>query len=128
MRRQLHALRDALALAVVLNRTLVLPQFDCVCDRSELVVSRLAYLCVAPTHDEARAELDAMLLTRGVPEAKLEAARANFHWGDPDEVAEEMAIQMALGLDGFCVNSLANCWIPGRIELLGETLRRVVDA
>ena len=37
MRRQLHALRDALALAVVLNRTLVLPQFDCVCDRSELV-------------------------------------------------------------------------------------------
>ncbi|MGB1382217.1 MAG: LLM class flavin-dependent oxidoreductase, partial [Ilumatobacteraceae bacterium] len=97
-------------------------------DRSELVVSRLAYLCVAPTHDEARAELDAMLLTRGVPEAKLEAARANFHWGDPDEVAEEMATQMALGLDGFCVNSLANCWIPGRIELLGETLRRVVDA
>ena len=97
-------------------------------DRSELVVSRLAYLCVAPTHDEARAELDAMLLTRGVPEAKLEAARTNFHWGDPDEVAEEMATQMALGLDGFCVNSLANCWIPGRIELLGETLRRVVDA
>ncbi|MEL0076243.1 MAG: hypothetical protein VW708_08950, partial [Ilumatobacter sp.] len=73
-------------------------------------------------------ELDAMLLARGVPEAKLEAARANFHWGDPDEVAEEMAAQMALGLDGFCVNSLANCWIPGRIELLGETLRRVVDA
>ena len=95
-------------------------------DRSEIVVSRLAYLCVAPTHDEAQAELDAMLLGRGVPESKLETARANFHWGDPDEVAEEMASQMALGLDGFCVNSLANCWIPGRIELLGETLSRVV--
>jgi hypothetical protein len=37
MRRQLHALRDALALALVLNRTLVLPHFDCMCDRSELV-------------------------------------------------------------------------------------------
>ena len=37
MRRQLHALRDALALAYVLNRTLVLPHFDCLCDRSELV-------------------------------------------------------------------------------------------
>ena len=37
MRRQLHALRDALALAFVLNRTLVLPHFDCMCDRSELV-------------------------------------------------------------------------------------------
>ena len=37
MRRQLHALRDALAIAYVLNRTLVLPHFDCLCDRSELV-------------------------------------------------------------------------------------------
>lgn len=37
MRRQLHALRDALAVAFVLNRTLILPHFDCLCDRSELV-------------------------------------------------------------------------------------------
>ena len=37
MRRQLHALRDAAAIAYVLNRTLVLPHFDCLCDRSELV-------------------------------------------------------------------------------------------
>ena len=37
MRRQLHALRDALAVALLLNRTLVLPHFDCLCDRSELV-------------------------------------------------------------------------------------------
>ena len=37
MRRQLHALRDAAAIAFALNRTLVLPHFDCVCDRSELV-------------------------------------------------------------------------------------------
>ena len=37
MRRQLHALRDAAAIAYVLNRTLILPHFDCVCDRSELV-------------------------------------------------------------------------------------------
>ena len=34
MRRQVHALRDALAIARVLNRTLVLPHFDCLCDRS----------------------------------------------------------------------------------------------
>ena len=37
MRRQLHALRDALGIAFLLNRTLVLPHFDCLCDRSELV-------------------------------------------------------------------------------------------
>ena len=37
MRRQLHALRDAFAVAFLLNRTLILPHFDCLCDRSELV-------------------------------------------------------------------------------------------
>ena len=31
----MHALRDALGLARVLNRTLVLPHYDCLCDRSE---------------------------------------------------------------------------------------------
>jgi hypothetical protein len=36
MGAQLYALRDALAVARVLNRTLILPQFECLCDRSEL--------------------------------------------------------------------------------------------
>ena len=35
MSRQTHALRDALAIARVLNRTLILPHYDCLCDRSE---------------------------------------------------------------------------------------------
>jgi hypothetical protein len=35
VRRHLLALRDAMAIAVVLNRTLILPRFPCLCDRSE---------------------------------------------------------------------------------------------
>jgi hypothetical protein len=35
MSRQVHALRDALGIARVLNRTLILPHYDCICDRSE---------------------------------------------------------------------------------------------
>ena len=35
MSRQTHALRDALGIARVLNRTLILPQHECLCDRSE---------------------------------------------------------------------------------------------
>ena len=35
MSRQVHALRDALGIARVLNRTLILPHYDCLCDRSE---------------------------------------------------------------------------------------------
>ena len=39
---QVHALRDALAIARVLNRSLILPHFDCLCDRSELTEVRAA--------------------------------------------------------------------------------------
>jgi len=35
MSTQVHALRDAMAIARVLNRTLIIPHFDCLCDRSE---------------------------------------------------------------------------------------------
>ena len=35
MSRQTHALRDALGVARVLNRTLILPHYECLCDRSE---------------------------------------------------------------------------------------------
>ena len=35
MRRNLHALRDAFAIAASLNRTLLLPHMHCVCDRDE---------------------------------------------------------------------------------------------
>ena len=35
MSMQVHALRDAMAIARVLNRTLIIPHFDCLCDRSE---------------------------------------------------------------------------------------------
>ena len=34
MARQVHALRDAMGIARVLNRTLVIPHFECLCDRS----------------------------------------------------------------------------------------------
>ena len=34
MARQVHALRDAMAIARVLNRTLIIPHFECLCDRS----------------------------------------------------------------------------------------------
>ena len=53
---QVHALRDALALAFLLNRTLVLPHFDCLCDRSELV----DYIpwCVYPVSDGSSFERD----------------------------------------------------------------------
>jgi len=38
-----------------------------------------------------------------------------------------MAAQLELGLDGFTVNAVANCHIPGRVELLGNTLSALIS-
>mmetsp|Transcript_70814 Transcript_70814/g.213050 ORF Transcript_70814/g.213050 Transcript_70814/m.213050 type:complete len:392 (-) Transcript_70814:121-1296(-) len=46
MGRQVHALRDALAVVRVLNRTLIMPHFDCLCDRSEL--TEVVPSCLTP--------------------------------------------------------------------------------
>jgi F420-dependent oxidoreductase-like protein len=95
-------------------------------DRSSITVTRQQSVCIAPTHDEALAELDAMLAGRGLSGSALEAARANVVYGDPDGVAEQMAAQLALGLDGFTVNAVANGHVPGRVQLLGETLAPLI--
>jgi alkanesulfonate monooxygenase SsuD/methylene tetrahydromethanopterin reductase-like flavin-dependent oxidoreductase (luciferase family) len=100
-------------------------------DRSEVVVSLQANCCVAPTHEQAVAEADAFLAARGIDMSSLSEADANqirslIVLGDPDEVGEIFSSRMIEGVDGFTVNSPANGHIEGRVELLGEVLRKVV--
>jgi F420-dependent oxidoreductase-like protein len=100
-------------------------------DRSEITVSWLHRVCIAPTHDQARAELDALYATRGLDlssmsEDDAEAMRAMIPYGDPDEIAEVAAGWMALGLDGLIVSAIPNGHVEGRVALLGETLAKVV--
>jgi alkanesulfonate monooxygenase SsuD/methylene tetrahydromethanopterin reductase-like flavin-dependent oxidoreductase (luciferase family) len=87
--------------------------------------------CIAPTHEQAVAEADAYLTARGVDMSSLdpeqaEQIRAMIVLGDPDEVGEIMAARQLDGVDGFTVNAPANGHIEGRVELLGEVLRKVV--
>ncbi len=49
-----------------------------------------------------------------------------FAYGGPDEVGEQFSGWLALGIDGFTVNSIVNGHVPGRVSLLGETLSKVV--
>lgn len=100
-------------------------------DRSEITVSLQGNACIAPTHEQAVAELDAFLTRRGLDVASMgdeDAARARrvVTHGDPDEVGEAFSERLALGLDGFTVNAVANGHVEGRVTLLGETLRKVV--
>lgn len=100
-------------------------------DRSEITVSLQRNACVAPTHDEAVADVDAFLARRGVDVSSMstddaDATRAAITHGSPDEVGEAFSEWLALGIDGFTVNAVANGHVPGRVALLGETLSKVV--
>jgi alkanesulfonate monooxygenase SsuD/methylene tetrahydromethanopterin reductase-like flavin-dependent oxidoreductase (luciferase family) len=100
-------------------------------DRDEITVSLQGNVCIAPTHDEAVAELDAFLATRGMDVGSMDEegkarARALVTHGDPDEIGEVFSERLALGVDGFTVNAVANGFVEGRVTLIGETLRKVI--
>jgi len=100
-------------------------------DRSEITVSYQGLACLAPTHDEAVADLDALFATRGLDMSSMSeddagAMRAMVPHGDPDEIGELFSSYLTAGVDGFTVSAPANGHIEGRVTLLGETLARVV--
>lgn len=100
-------------------------------DRSEITVSWQRNVCVAPTMEEARAELVAGLARRGLdfdalPEANQQGILAMVNVGDPDTVGERLSEDLALGVDGFTINQSFNGHIPGRVALLGEVASAVV--
>jgi F420-dependent oxidoreductase-like protein len=100
-------------------------------DRSEITVSYQGLACIAPTHDQAVAELDALLASRGMDVSTMSdtdatAVRGMVPHGDPDEIGELFSTYLATGVDGFTVSAPANGHIEGRVTLLGETLGRVL--
>lgn len=100
-------------------------------DRSELTVSWQRSVCIAPTTEEAEAELADGLARRGVELGSLsDEQRAGLAstiiTGDPDTVGERLSEDLARGVDGFTLNQPHNGHIPGRVELLGQTGRAVI--
>ncbi len=100
-------------------------------DRSEITVSWQRSVCIAPTMEQAKEELDAYHGRRGIDvsaldEDKLARLRGRLIYGDPDTVGEQMSQFMTLGVDGFTINLPANGHIPGRVALLGETVAPIV--
>jgi F420-dependent oxidoreductase-like protein len=100
-------------------------------DRSEITVSWLRSACIAPTMEEARADLAASWASKGMDLASLDdetraALEARVILGDPDTVGERLSEELALGVDGFTINMPANGHVHGRVALLGETVSKVL--
>ncbi|NNG40794.1 LLM class F420-dependent oxidoreductase [Flexivirga sp. ID2601S] len=91
-------------------------------DRSQITVSYQTTACIAPTHEEAQRELDDYVARN--PRAASRPGSAIV--GSPDEVAAAYEKLLATGIDGVTVNAPANGHIPGRVQLLGETLAPLI--
>ncbi len=100
--------------------------------RDELTLSWTRRVCIAPTMEQARAELTPFLTKLGIDYENLDhSARANVEstWvlGDPDTVGEVLSNDLALGVEGYTLSLVANGHDPERVNLLGETARAVVS-
>jgi len=100
-------------------------------DRSEITVSLQRSAVIAPTMEEAQRDLADGLARRGIDLASLSDDRraaldAQYVLGDPDTVAERLAADLALGIDGFTINLPLNGHVPGRVALLGETVSKLL--
>lgn len=100
-------------------------------DRSEITVTWQRNACIAPTMEQARAEVSDYLGRRGIDVTAVDdetraAIFGRFILGDADTVGEHLAKELELGIDGFTINMPANGHIPGRVALLGETASAIV--
>jgi F420-dependent oxidoreductase-like protein len=89
-------------------------------DRSEITVTAMQMVCVAPTMEEAQADLAELAAVKGWPTEIVEMAKGILVFGDPDTVGERLQACIDAGLDGLTLNLPANGHKTERIALLGE--------
>ncbi len=95
-------------------------------DRSEIKVTKLTMAVVAPTMEEAGADLREIGAIKGWNDEAIEMIKAFFIVGDPDTVGESLSELMDAGLDGLTINLAGNGHKTERIGLLGEIANKVM--
>ncbi len=95
-------------------------------DRSEITVTKLMMIVVAPTLEEAEADLAAIAGVKGWNDAVLERVRELLIFGDADTVGERISEALAKGIDGITVDLPVNGHILERVALLGEIARKAL--
>jgi alkanesulfonate monooxygenase SsuD/methylene tetrahydromethanopterin reductase-like flavin-dependent oxidoreductase (luciferase family) len=89
-------------------------------DRSEIDVTCLQMVVVAPTMEEAEADIREIAAVKGWNDEIIEIVKSMVVFGDTDTVGERLQAVMDAGLDGLTVDLPVNGHIPDRIALLGE--------
>lgn len=97
-------------------------------NRSEIKVSKLQMVCVAPTMEEAHQDLVEIAQEKGWSTELVEMMKSVLIYGDPDTVGEKLLAALNMGIDGLSMNLPANGHKTERIALLGEVAQRAVQA
>ena len=96
-------------------------------DRSEIKVTKLTMVFLAPTMEEAEADLREIAAVKGWSPEVMEMVKGILIYGDPDTVGERLQAMMATGIDGMTINLPGNGHKPERIALLGEVARAAMS-
>ena len=97
-------------------------------NRSDIKVSKLQMVCVAPTMEEAHQDLVEIAQAKGWSTELVEMMKAVLIYGDPDTVGEKLLVALNTGIDGLSINLPANGHKTERIALLGEVAQRAVKS
>ena len=95
-------------------------------DRSQIKVTKLMMVGVAPTMEQAQADLDELAALKGWNAEVIELVKGIIIFGDPDTVGEKLQEAYNMGLDGMTINLPGNGHIPGRISLLAEVANKAM--
>jgi F420-dependent oxidoreductase-like protein len=101
-------------------------------DRSTLETSFLAFVMIDEDGDVARRQQREFMRGLGVDLDALSAderaaVTARQFVGDPDEVAADLQARVLdAGIDGLVVNMVTNGHLPGKVDLAGRTLRKLL--
>ena len=90
-------------------------------DRSEIAVTKLMNVVIGNTHDEAVASVGLFVQNHGWPSEVADLVVGQVVLGDPDEIGEAIGEVMATGIDGICMNLVANAHDPEMVALAGRT-------
>ena len=97
-------------------------------DRADISVTKMLTVAIAPTQEEADADLAAFAKVKGWNADIVAMVRRMVIAGDPDTVGQKIAEAMSHGIDGVALNLPANGHNPERIALLGEVALKVIAA
>jgi F420-dependent oxidoreductase-like protein len=95
-------------------------------DRSEITVTKLMMIVIAPSMEEANADLAALAEVKGWNDQIMDMVRKQLIFGDPDTVGEVLAQAIGMGLDGVTVDLPVNGHLVERIQLLGEVANKAL--